>query len=284
MKIKVLVFTLAFLLICGCTAGNKQTDIDDHTKPDMPGNEEETVVIFTCPELERIVREELFMPEGDILSTDMQMLYEIRIKEDNVKDLNGLEYATNLYSLSINKNDIESLEPISNINSLTYITISYSEIEQQPVHLGELPSLIRLSIIDSNISEIDFLENFTALEELTLSSNYIENIDALSDLHNLRQVNLARNNISSIEALENKKSLEVLDLQSNNVSDISVLASAERLYNLTLSYNPVYNLKPLENLANLQELRIYLDHDVKHLIFDHVAILEGKGIEIAYHR
>ena len=62
------------------------------------------------------------------------------------------------------------------------------------------------------------------------------------------------------------------------------MADLSSLMDLTLSYNPVYNLKPLENLPNLESLRIYLNHDVKHLIFDHVDLLQRKGIQVDYHR
>jgi len=247
--------------------------------------ESEVVVTFDCPELERLVRSELNKETGDILSTDMMNLYYIRPNGDNVKSLKGLEYAKNLTDFGILRNEIEleSLEPISNLTSLTRINVSYTTVKE-PVTFGKLDQVTYFALIDTNISDVSYLSEFKSLEHLTLTNNGIETIDALSSLENLTQLNISRNNISSLEALRGKDKIESLNIQGNNVSDIEPLEDLLSLQTATLSYNPITNLKPLESLPKLVELTIYQDHDVKHLIFDQIHLLENKGITVEYHR
>jgi len=245
----------------------------------------EVIVTFVCTELERLIREKLNKPTGEITSTEMLELYDIRANGDNISSLSGLEYALNLVEFGVLRNEIEleSLDPISNLTSLERINLSYTQVKD-PVTLGKLDKVYYFALIDTNISDISFLADMTAIEHLTMTNCGISDIHTLAGLTKLTQVNLNRNNIESIEALRGKDKIETLNLQGNLVSDISPLAELTNLRDVTLSYNPITNLKPLEELPYLESVRIYLDHDVKHLIFDHVKILEEKGIEVDYHR
>ncbi|MCR3921266.1 MAG: leucine-rich repeat domain-containing protein [Firmicutes bacterium] len=292
MKTKIaLIFCLVVIILSGCgkSSGDTQTgqdEVNELNGPDSISDEsEEVIVTFDCPELERLVRAELDKETGDILSTDMLQLYYVRANGDNVSSLSGLEYAKNLSDFGILRNDIDldSLDPISNLTSLTRINLSYTNVAN-PVALGKLDKVTYFALIDTNISDISYLNEFTSLEHLTLTNNGISDIDALAGLKNLTQLNLRGNSISSLEALRGKGKIEFLNIQDNNVSDIEPLADLISLENLTLSYNPITNLKPLEDLPKLVELTIYQHHDVKHLIFDQIEILVSKGIDVSYHK
>lgn len=258
---------------------------EDTNESSDSSSTEEVIVTFECSNLETLVRTALNIETGDILSTDMLNLYDIRPNGNNVESLVGLEYAKNLENFGILNNEIElhSLEPISQLTSLRRITVSYTDITE-PVTLGKLNQVNTINFIDTNISDISFLSGFTALENLTLLDSGIENIDGIAGLNNLIKVQLRGNNITSIEALEGMDQIKDLNLQGNNVSNLEPLASLIGLEVLNLSYNPVTNLKPLEDLPNLTELTIYLDHDVKHKIFDQVEKLEENGMIVNYHR
>jgi len=247
--------------------------------------EKEVVVTFECPELERLVRTELKIESEPITSTDMLKLKRIRPNGKSVSSLVGLEYAKNLDDFGIlnNKVELDSLEPISQLTSLTRILVSYSTVSK-PVQFGKLDKVTYLNFTDTNISDISSLKNLPSIQDLTLSDCGISNISALTGMKGLTRVYLRSNKITSLEALKGKSEVESLNIQDNQVSDISPLADMPRLATAILSYNPITNLKPLEDLPNLKELTIYQDHDVKHLIFDQVAILEAKGIEVLYHK
>ena len=299
MKIKILsimllVIMCAGLVLTGCGRGSnpattttlKGTKTTTSTTHEATTEQnEEVVVTFACPELELLVRLELQIDSEPITSTDMLGLESIRPNGESISSLIGLEYAKNLSDFGILRNEIEldSLEPISNLTSLTRISVSYTTVSKS-IAFGNLEQVTYLSFIDTNISDIGSLANLPAIQQLTLSDCGISDIGALANMTDLTSVNLYGNNIASMEALRNKSQIESLNIQGNQISDISPMADMTNLQMAVLSYNPITNLKPLEDLPNLQELTIYQDHDVKHLIFDQVAILEGKGIEVLYHR
>lgn len=290
---------VAFLIIvflvtsCGNNSDSSidNTSIENQNETEVlvePSHEvinDEVVVNFECPELEELVRTSLNIETGDILSTDMLNLYDIRPNGNKVESLVGLEYAKNLENFGILNNEIplKSLEPISDLTSLKRITVSYTDITE-PVTLGKLDQVNTVNFIDTNISDVSFLREFTALENLTLLDSSIENIDGIAGLKNLTKVHLRGNSISSIQALRGMNKIKDLNLQGNNVSDLEPLADLVSLEILNISYNPITNLKPLEDLPNLTELTIYLDHDEKHKIFDQVDLLKNKGIIVQYHQ
>lgn len=257
----------------------------DQNAPQQTEETEETEVYFACPELERLVRETIGVTSGPVTSSDMLNLYEIRPNGESISSLVGLEYAINLYDFGILRNEVEleSLDPISQLTSLTRINVSYTQVAQ-PVNFELLDQVYYFALIDTNISDISFLSNMPAIEHLTMTNCGISNIESLAVLDNLEHLTLGRNEISSIDALRNKSNIRVLNIDQNNISDISPLADMINLQEAILSYNPITNLKPLEDLPNLSALTIYQDHDVKHLIFDQIEILENKGVEVDYHR
>jgi len=262
----------------------KETQENNYETEEMVNVNNEVVVIFEDEILENYIREVLMIPSGDINSTDMLEVYDINIKGLGVTNLQGLEYATELYSFSLSRENIKSLEPLKNLTNLAYLTISYSEIEELPIEFEKNENLNNLSIIDTKINDASFLKNMPNLNHLTMTDAGLKDISAIKDLNSIVQLNFHGNEIKDLSALKGKDKLETLTLQSNLISDISPLSELQSLRNLTLSYNPIYNLKPLETLTSLEELTIYLNHDVKHKIFEHVEILEGKGIDVQYHR
>ena len=282
MKLKVFSIIVLSLFIVGCGCGNGQTVEGDDANMIDPN--EEVVVIFNDENLEALIREELEIQEGDITSIDMQGLYYLTINDIGVEDLTGLEYAINLLEFTLSRENVESLDPIKNLVNLERIRIAYTEIENLPLTFHEQVNLKQISIVGTIIEDVSFVEGMTNLDHLTMTDAGIKDISAMENLINIEQLNLRGNEIKEIDALSNMNALVYLNLQSNEISTIEPLEGLESLYDVVLSYNYVYNLKPLEDLPSLSEVTIYLNHDVKHLIFDHVSILEEMGIDVSYNR
>ncbi|NLI62956.1 MAG: hypothetical protein GX362_06150 [Methanosarcinaceae archaeon] len=93
----------------------------------------------------------------------------------------------------------------------------------------------------------------TNLVKLSLSENEIQNIDALKNLVNLKDLDLEENIIKDISALENLNSLVYLDISENQIEDLSALSSISTLEELKCSENRLYDFSPLENI-NLKKL------------------------------
>ena len=100
------------------------------------------------------------------------------------------------------------------------------------------------------------MAGLTNLTQLSLGSNSIIDISALSGLTNLTSLYLAGNSISDISAVAGLTSLTDLGLYSNSIIDISAVSGLTNLTQLSLGSNSISDVSPLENLTSLTELYI----------------------------
>ncbi len=115
MKLLLILLCLTGVLLFGCDGSpatnlpeTVTTSLAETTAEMTTGKQDEDVVVqFECPELERLVREKLDKPIGDITSIDMLELYDIRPNGEKISSLVGLEYAENLSDFGILRNEIE---------------------------------------------------------------------------------------------------------------------------------------------------------------------------------
>ena len=98
------------------------------------------------------------------------------------------------------------------------------------------------------------LEYATNLQNLSLLSNLVVDISALSGLVNLRTLNLEGNRITSISALSGLTDLQDLNLRQNQISDISALSGMRNLRMLSIHRNNVSDLSALTALTCLEWL------------------------------
>ena len=173
-----------------------------------------------------------------ITRAEMATLTRIDAPNKGIRNLTGLEHATNLQTLElgrvrvndewVNSNDISNLSPLSNLTKLTSLSLSDNSISDISA-LSNLTNLTWLDLWENSISDISVLSNLTNLTVLFLSNNSISDISVLSNLTNLTVLFLSNNSISDISVLSNLTNLTVLFLYSNSISDISVLSNLTNL-------------------------------------------------------
>jgi len=209
------------LLLVACSASPKvETISDSETEAIIVEIEnelvpkaasQEQIVIFEDPSLEKMMREQIDKPEGDITPVDMEMVYSININCDEtpVYELDGLEYALNLNDFTYRNGTLKSLDPIGKLKNMGYINISYSKVEavMQPF---ETPTLSRISFIETSISDFDFLKNVTTFTNVTISRCGISSIAFMKDWLALETLNISYNKISNIEPIMQLKFLKEL--------------------------------------------------------------------------
>ncbi|MDD3048410.1 MAG: leucine-rich repeat domain-containing protein [Bacilli bacterium] len=268
---------VAIFLLVGCSTNKiiKTEDIDPNK-----------VINIKDVELNKLVREQINKPEGDILASDMEQVYSISInfKETPVLSLDGLEYATKLHDFSYRYGDsLESLNPISNIQTLEYLSISYSKIDNKPSSFNT-PSLERVSFIETNIKDYDFLKNSTLMTDLYLVRNDITSIELLTNMNDLKSLDLNDNKITDLSSLKNKKKLTYITLHQNEIKDISVLATCDNLEEINISYNHVTNIEPLYKLEKLTQITAYEELDAKIISRSQIETLIASGVNVDYHK
>ena len=186
-----------------------------------------------------------------ITKGEMTTLLTLDASEAGIRDLTGLELATNLTQLYLGDNNISDISALASLTNLTSLGLWDNNISDISA-LASLTNLTSLSLAGNNISDISALSGLTNLTWLSLSDNNISDISALASLTNLTFLGLRDNNISDISALASLTNLTDLGLSDNNISDISALASLTNLTGgLQLHGNNISDISPLASLTNL---------------------------------
>ena len=133
------------------------------------------------------------------------------------------------------------------------------------IYPSDLRDITRFSARVSGIYNISEIVYFTALEELDLMGNRINDLSPVAALKNLKKLNVARNftimtgdrekglDISPLGALP---LLEELDASYDLITDVSALASLKSLKWLDIQNNRLTSLEGLENCKALEYLNI----------------------------
>ena len=160
-----------------------------------------------------------------ITQTDLATLLDFVAKDASIFALAGLEFATNLKSLSLGGNNIVDLSPIAGSSKLHTLSLERNNISDiKP--LARLNNLTSLHLYDNNtISDLSPLKGLTKLTSLHLNNNSISDISPLSALVNMDLLFLAGNKLTDTSALSDLTNLKVLHLAVNSISDISPLVA-----------------------------------------------------------
>ena len=201
----------------------KNVDIDIHMLRELASVEVE----IPDPNLERVIREKLGLSdETPFTQLVMKQLTDLDAGNSGIKDLAGLEYATNLTGLSLNQNKIRDLAPLAGLTRLE-----------------------GLSLWGNPISDLSPLANLTQLRGLDLGVCQILNIPPLANLTRLEWLHLHNNRIEDITPLAKLTWLTDLWLQSNRIVDVSPLANLTLLKELRIDSNWITNHSPLSELS-----------------------------------
>ena len=245
----------------------------------------DAAITIKDPELEKVIRKQLGKVDGNLTAADMMDLMSLRVdaKVNPVKDLDGLEYATNLNDFSYSYGTVTSLAPLAKLKTITYLTFSYAKVEQAPTTAFDVPKLERVSFIDTNVSDFTFLKN-APLNDVSFTRCGMTSLEFLRDKKNLVDVNLSDNKITDVSPLKDKTKLTRINLHKNQVADISALSTCTALESLNISYNNVSNLTPILQLPKLQELTAYEELNKKIIDRGQIQTLLGKGVTVDYHK
>ncbi len=175
--------------------------------------------------------------------------YEVIRKNENLKDLSEIDEIERVTLLSIDSNQIESLDALKDSVRLEYLSVEDNELSD----IGALAGLKKLTVFNvrnNKIRDISALKELTSLEVLVLSENEISSIDDLVNLVSLSELRIATNHdITDISVIENMKQLQILILSNTGVRDISPLYGLENLILLDITNTDI----PESQIEQLKE-------------------------------
>ncbi|HEM2358849.1 TPA: InlB B-repeat-containing protein, partial [Listeria monocytogenes] len=157
-----------------------------------------------------------------------------------------------LYSLSLNYNQIEDISPLASLTSLHYFTAYVNQITDiTPV--ANMTRLNSLKIGNNKITDLSPLANLSQLTWLEIGTNQISDINAVKDLTKLKMLNVGSNQISDISVLNNLSQLNSLFLNNNQLGneDMEVIGGLTNLTTLFLSQNHITDIRPLASLSKM---------------------------------
>ena len=180
---------------------------------------------------------------------------EITGQDDEIKDLTGLEHATQLTELLLHNNQISDIRPLAGLTQLRDLGIWSNQISDI-TPLARLTQLQRLAIADNPINNLRPLARLTQLRSLNISVSRISDIRPHVDLTQLESLDIwgSGNPISDLHLLGNLTQLTALEVTDAQVSDLSFLRGLTQLTWLDLSDNQISDLKPIAGLTQLEGL------------------------------
>ena len=241
--------------------------------------------------LRAAVEEALGKASGDtITAADMATLTTLVAINADIRDLTGLEGATNLTELDLSGNwrvsDISLLTDLANLTHLRFGKGGISDLSAisgltkltelilfgnpRISDISPVAGLTNLTELDlsgnpriSDISPVSGLTNLTKLrlsgryswmQATTSSKNDISDISPVSGLTNLTELDLSASSISDISAVSGLINLTTLSIGNNSISDISAVSGLTSLTELDLNFNDISDISPVSGLTNLTTL------------------------------
>lgn len=214
----------------------------------------QTAVQFADPNLETVVRVELAKPVGPLTQEDLANLESLSAGRQNIIDLTGLEWATNLVSLDLSGNMVGDISALAGLAKLSYLELRSNPLTNFSGVLSGLTNLGTLYLGATSISNVEFLQNLKQLRFLNLDHNKISDLSPLTALPDLSELDLSYNPMTSFAGLSSFTNLQSLYLSGNAISNLSGIPALNGLVSLTLYNNAISDVSPLAALTNLDSL------------------------------
>ena len=149
--------------------------------------------------------------------SDMLKLTTLTANRANIRDLTGLQHASNLTALSLNNNNLSDIASIAGLSQLTTLSLNGNRISDV-TPLAALKQLKTLSLENNNLSDVTSLSGSTQLTTLLLDDNRLSDVVPLTGLSKLRRLSLNNNDLSDVAPLISLTQLKTLQLKGNLLS------------------------------------------------------------------
>ena len=158
---------------------------------------------------------------SNLTVSDMLKLTTLTANSANIRELTGLEYASNLTTLSLNSNNLSDIAPLTGLSKLTTLSLNNNNISDV-APLAALTELQTLALENNNLADVTPLSGLTQLKTLSLDSNRLWSVSAFTGLSELQTLSLNNNNLSDIAPLTSLRQLKTLQLKGNLLSSPSL--------------------------------------------------------------
>ena len=219
-----------------------------------------SVVHIPDPNLRAVIAETLGKsPNAPITAEEMKRLRELNVRQDRgIKDLTGLQFATNLVELYLGwyngeGNQVKDLSPIAGLIKLRVLFLHHNPISDISLVRG-LTNLTELMLYDTLISDISPVRGLTNLTRLHFHGTEVTDLSPIAGLVNLENLAFAHKGLSDLSPLAGLINLEYVFSWENSITDLSPLAGLKKLKEINFCGGDISDLTPLAGLTGLEAL------------------------------
>ena len=192
-------------------------------------------------------------PNAPITTEEMERLERIEPRNRGIRDLSGLQFATNLKQLILVGNQISDLSPIAGLINLQDLRLNSNPISDLSPLRG-LTNINHLVFRDSQVSDLSPIAGLTKLRYLMFTGTNVTNLSPIAGLINLEQLGFSNRDLSDLSPLAGLINLERVFSWENSISDLSPIARLTKLEIIDFCGGNISNLTPLAGLTGLTEL------------------------------
>ncbi|WP_420685857.1 leucine-rich repeat domain-containing protein [Bacillus cereus] len=186
---------------------------------------------------ENLGREDLNAP---ITKEDLLQIKKLEIfkeKGNEIKDITGLEYMTNLENLTLEGVGLKNIEFISNLKQLNNVNVSHNQIEDI-TPLSSLENLQWLNLADNHIKDVMVIGSMLNLFSLNLAGNEIRDVRPLIQLGQWFTIDVGRQNIILNDAKINEEiQVPVYDLEGESIENIQLVSEGGTFNNGVIKWS-----------------------------------------------
>ena len=214
------------------------TEWEDADRDGIGDNADDDVVDlspFQDPALRAAVERALGKEAGaPITAEDLSALTALEARSREIRNLAGLELATNLEKLDLWDNEVADISPLAGLQRLR-----------------------KLGLINNPVSDLSPLLELPQLESLSVGGAHhrISDLSPLAQLTNLRQLQAFNLGIEDLSLVSGSPRLAWLSVADNPVADLSPLREMESLWHVDISGTAVADLSPLSD-HHLESLQV----------------------------
>ena len=254
----------------------------------LPEQKPGTVVHIPDPNLRAAIAEELGKSSNTPITVEeMEGLRNLDAENRGIRDLTGLQFATNLNRLNLRyNNQVSDLSPIAGLIGLRDLWLHDNNPLSDLSPIRGLTNLTRLEFDQSMVSDISPVRGLTNLTYLEFDHTLVSDISPVSGLTNLTHLELHETNVSDLSPVTKLINLEYLTVEGDNsdlslvsglinlkrisaswgssISDLSPLAGLTKLEEISINAGKVSDLTPLASLTGLKELH-FQDNDISDI-------------------
>ncbi len=154
---------------------------------------------------------------------DLEVFSELEIIEFNVKDLNSLQKLPDfpkLRYINISESKVKDFSPFSRFPKLDTVILNGTPATDSQIKTFDgWNRLTRLEMVDSKISNLDFIGPSCSLKHLHLKNSLVKDLRPLSQCRNLQELYLRGTSVKDLSPLYGLSGMIHLQLDGTDVSD-----------------------------------------------------------------